>query len=378
MAEPQSRAPLISPESFRWVGLVLVTLLITLMFFAMVRGFLVPLVMAAIIAEISRPVFRRINRRLGGRRNLASAITLVLIVLLVVAPVFLIATAAVEQALVLPRTVVRALNELAQRSQDWTMPEWLPFDEDMGALGPEVVSKVGDLVSAAARYIVGTMSALTRGTALLFLDVFIFHYALFFFLRMEVPVMQQVLRFTPLAAETQHKLMDRAVSVSRATLKGVVVIGIVQGALGGLGFWAAGIEGATFWGVVMAIVSIIPGVGPGLVLAVGVLYLFAAGKVAVAVGLALWAALVVTTIDNILRPILVGRDTQMHDILILVSTFGGMGMFGAVGLVLGPVVAGLFVTIWTTLAEAMVARPEEAAEPVSGPPGLERPPTPRT
>ncbi|WP_068115450.1 AI-2E family transporter [Tropicimonas marinistellae] len=367
MSDPRATPPLMSSDTFRWAALVLVTALITLLFFGMIRGFLISLIMAAIVAEMSRPLFRRVCDLVKGRRNVASAITLTLIIVLVIAPVFLIGTVAAEQALSLPRTVVRVFNNLAEQSQTWDVPDWLPFDEDMGHFGPEVVSKISDLVSAVARYMVGTMSAVTRGTALLFLDTFIFIYALFFFLKMEVPVMQQILRFTSLAPDTQHKLADRAISVSRATIKGVLVIGIVQGLLGGIGFWVAGIEGATFWGVVMGIVSIIPGVGPSLVLAIGVLYLFAVGNMAAAIGLALWAGLVVTTIDNILRPILVGRDTQMHDILILVSTFGGLGMFGAVGLVLGPVVAGLFVTIWTTLAEAVVANsPEPEAETAVG------------
>ncbi|SFB79505.1 AI-2E family transporter [Tropicimonas isoalkanivorans] len=375
-----SRPAIISPDAFRWTALVLVTALTTLLFFAMIRGFLISLIMAAIIAEMSRPAYRRIRAHVGGHRNIAAAITLALIIGLVIVPVLMIGTVAAEQALALPRTVVRVLDGLAQQSQTWEMPEWLPFDEDMEHVGPEVVSKVGDLVTAIARYMVGTMSAVTRGTALLFLDIFIFLYALFFFVKMEVPVMKQVLHFTALAPETQHKLADRAVSVSRATLKGVVVIGIVQGILGGIGFWVAGIEGATFWGVVMAILSIIPGLGPGLVLAVGCLYLFAAGNQVAAIGLGLWAGLVVTTIDNFLRPILVGRDTQMHDILILVSTFGGLGMFGAVGLVLGPVVAGVFVTIWTTLAEAMMANTKstQAEDQITAPPAPASPPAPRS
>ncbi|MFD0978613.1 AI-2E family transporter [Tropicimonas aquimaris] len=362
MPDSPTKPPLISPDVIRISALVLATALITLIFFGMIRGFLISLLMAAIVAEMSRPLYRRIQRMVGGRRNPAAAITLTLIIVLGIVPIFFIATVAAEQALGLPRTVVRVLDGLAERSATWEWPDWLPYEEDMDQIGPEVIAKIGDLVSATARYMVGTMSAVTRGTALLFLDTFIFLYALFFFLKMETPVMKQILRFTGLAPETQHKLADRAVSVSRATIKGVLVIGVVQGLLGGLGFWAAGIEGATFWGVVMAIVSIIPGVGPSLVLAVGVLFLFAAGDTTAAIGLALWAGLVVTTIDNILRPILVGRDTQMHDILILVSTFGGLGMFGAVGLILGPVVAGVFVTIWATLAEAVMEQSEHPEE----------------
>lgn len=368
MQDPFPRPPLISPDTLRWVTLVLATVLITLMFFGMIKGFLISLIMAAIVAEMSRPLYRGIRKLSGGRRNLSSAITVVLIIVLVIVPVFFIATIAAQQALTLPRTVVSVLDSLSLEGRDWTLPDWIPYETDVDEIGPEIVSKIGDLITAVARYTVATMSAVTRGTAKLFLDTFIFVYALFFFLQMNVPVMDQILKFTGLAPETQSKLAERAVSVSRATIKGTLVIGVVQGVLGGLGFWVAGIEGATFWGVVMGIVSIIPGIGPSLVLAIGVIYLFAIGETTAALGLAAWAALVVTTIDNILRPILVGRDTQMHDILILISTFGGLGMFGAVGLVLGPVVAGLFVTIWSTLAETIMSHPRQTATdpPTSG------------
>ena len=107
-----------------------------------------------------------------------------------------------------------------------------------------------------------------------------------------------------------------------------------------------GIEGAAFWGAVMAVMSIIPGIGPAIVWVPGVIFLFANGETTGAIGLALWCGLVVSTIDTVLRPILVGRDTEMPDLMILVSTLGGLALFGAVGLIIGPVVAGLFITIW--------------------------------
>ncbi|WP_158263406.1 AI-2E family transporter [Aliiruegeria haliotis] len=354
---------LIAPATLRWVALVLVTALITLMFFGMIRSFLIPLIMAAIVAELSRPLYRRIRTFLGGRRHLASAVTLVLILVLVILPVILIASIAAQQALGLSRSVVMIVNSLTASATEAALPDWIPYQEDIDDLGPEIANKVADLITAVARYMVATLSSLSRGTALFFLDTFIFLYAMYFFLQMDTPVMTQILRFTGLAAETQTKIAERSVSVSRATIKGTLVIGVVQGVLGGIGFYVAGIDGATFWGVVMGIVSIIPGIGPSLVLSIGVVYLLAIGQTGAAIGLGLWAGLVVTTIDNILRPILVGRDTQMHDILILVSTFGGLGMFGAVGLILGPVVAGLFVTIWTTLAEAAAMPPDGAHGP---------------
>jgi len=134
-------------------------------------------------------------------------------------------------------------------------------------------------------------------------------------------------------------------SVSRATIKGTLIIGIIQGTLGGIGFAVAGIGSAVFWGALMAILSVLPGIGSALVWVPGVIYLLLTGNVVAGVLLAAWCAGVVGTIDNVLRPILVGRDTEMPDLLILLSTLGGLSLFGASGLVLGPVLAALFMTV---------------------------------
>ncbi len=141
-------------------------------------------------------------------------------------------------------------------------------------------------------------------------------------------------------------MIDKFVSVSRATIKGTLVIGVVQGALAGAALAVAGIPSAVFWGTVMAVLSIIPGIGTGLVWVPSAIYLAATGRWLAAVLLVVWCALVVGSVDNVLRPRLVGRDTQMHDLLILFSTLGGLLLFGIVGVIIGPIIAALFVTIW--------------------------------
>jgi predicted PurR-regulated permease PerM len=161
-----------------------------------------------------------------------------------------------------------------------------------------------------------------------------------------------MIRYTPLPREVQALLIGKGLSVTRATLKGTVVIGLVQGALGGAAFAVAGIQGAAFWGAVMAVASVIPSVGTAIVWIPAVIYLFVTGEAGAGTGLALWCAIVVGGVDNLLRPILVGGDTQMPDILVLVSTFGGLALFGISGLIIGPVIAALFVTMWEVYFEA--------------------------
>ena len=134
--------------------------------------------------------------------------------------------------------------------------------------------------------------------------------------------------------------------MTRATLKGTAVIGILQGSLAGIAFWVVGIPSAVFWGTIMAVLSIIPGIGTALVWGPAVIILAASGNYLQAGGLGIFCAVVVGSIDNLLRPILVGKDTQMHELMIFFGTLGGIFMFGIMGMIIGPIVAALFITIW--------------------------------
>jgi len=190
------------------------------------------------------------------------------------------------------------------------------------------------------------LSAATSGTARFFLELFVMVYAMFFFLREGRSLVEKLIGYTPLPRDVQEVLIHKGLSVTRATVKGTLVIGLIQGALGGIAFAVAGIQGAAFWGAVMALASVIPSVGTAIVWVPAVLYLLLTGELVSGVGLGLWCALVVGSVDNLLRPVLVGGDTQMPDILVLVSTFGGLALFGLAGLIIGPVIAALFVAMW--------------------------------
>ena len=148
-------------------------------------------------------------------------------------------------------------------------------------------------------------------------------------------------------------MLSTFVSVTRATLKGSLVIGLVQGGLAGAAFALAGVPGSLFWAVLIAVLALVPGIGPTFVYVPVLLYLVLGGSYGVAVGVGVWCFGVVSTIDNFLRPRLVGKDTKMPDLLILLGTLGGLAFFGAVGIVIGPIVAALFLTVWELYGSAV-------------------------
>ena len=177
-------------------------------------------------------------------------------------------------------------------------------------------------------------------------------YTMFFFLRDGPRLLKGALAQLPMTGGEKEQMLEKFVSVTRATLKGTVFIGIAQGVLGGLAFWAAGIDGAIFWGTVMTVLSIIPGIGGALVWIPAAIILMTTGEVWRGLALAAFCGLVIGSVDNLLRPMLVGRDTQMHELLIFFSTLGGLMMFGVMGFIVGPILAALFVTVWGMFATA--------------------------
>jgi predicted PurR-regulated permease PerM len=340
-----------SPETarrFRGAFVLLLALAVTAAFLLTIQGFLMALLMAAVLTGLCRPVHRRLLRLLRGRESLSAVLTVLGLTVLLVVPATLFGGLVTAQAL-----------EISQRAQPWVSrhvsaaqdgEDLVPVPAFLEPYEQQIMGKVGELAGSLGGYLVNVLADATRGTVTFFFMFFVTLYALFFFLRDGRQTLDRILYVIPLGPEEEERLVERFVSVSRATVKGTLVIGIVQGALAGGAFAVVGIQGAAFWGTVMAFLSIIPGLGTALIWVPAVIYLLTVGSVAAGIGLAAWCAAVVGTADNVLRPILVGRDTEMPDLLILVSTLGGLLLFGAVGILLGPVVAALFITVWDIYA----------------------------
>lgn len=342
--------------------LILVLALATLVFFRMIWGFLVPLLLAAVFAGMSNPLFQRLTRLTRGRPRLAAALTLAVVALVVMLPLAAFLGIAVDQAQEVTASVAPWVAEQQERGDVLgRITERLP--EALREHVPEaaqVKAKVADLAQRVGSFAVNSMAALTRGTATFFLHGFILLYAMYFFLVGGRRTLDRLFYLLPLSQQQESLLLQRFLSVSRATIKGTLLVGVIQGALGGVGFLLVGLGGAAFWGTVMAVLSIIPAVGAALVWVPAVGYLVAVGSAGKAMVLLVWCLVVVSSSDNVLRPRLVGRDAKMPDLLILVATLGGLTMFGASGVVLGPVMAALFLTLWDIFGETFRRELESA------------------
>lgn len=374
-------APPNGPAPVRKISLVVLAVAISALFLWMIRDFLLALFLAAITAGSVRPVYKRLLKLTRNRKGAAAGLTLLLLSLLVFVPLIGFGLVVAQQAVELGSaagpwlrtqfSTPSALDALSQR-----FPE-------LQALRPyrdQILEKLGEFGTTLGSFAVNLVTSAAQGLMELALLLFVMLYATFYFLIDGPKLLQKVLYYSPLPPEDEDKMIGRFLSVARATVKGTVVIGAVQGTLGGLAFWVAGIQGAAFWAATMGVLSIIPGLGAAVVWIPAVVYLLAVGKTGAAVGLLLWCALAVSSVDNFLRPWLVGKDTKLPDLLVLLSTLGGLVLFGPVGFIIGPIVAALFVTVWDIYGDVFSeVLPEPTPLSIApGPPSLPPPPTQRS
>lgn len=342
----------LDPGRFQATFLLLLLIAISLLFFAMVRSFLMAVFLAAIFSGLLYGLYERLVSWFKGRKSLASVATILVFVFALLIPLSAFLGIVTAQALDVSEAVGPWLQERAARPDELDrLIEKLPFADRVAPYQGQITEKVAQVAQNVGAFVFSKLAAATRGTVMFIFLLFVMLYAMFFFLKDGPAVLNRILYYMPLSPEAENRLVAKFVSVTRATIKGTLVIGVVQGALAGGALAVAGIHGAAFWGTVMAVLSILPGIGIALVWVPAVIYLLAVGKTAAGIGVALWCGLVAGTADNLLRPRLVGWDTQMPDLLILLATLGGLALFGAVGIVVGPIVAALFLTIWEIYGE---------------------------
>ncbi len=334
-------------ESYRRNFLALLLVVASVAFFMMIRRFLVPLLLAAIFAALLHPLYRGLLAAFRGRRNLASITTLLIALLLIVIPMVLFAGILVSEAITVSSAAVPWIQKQIHNPDEFlTRLQALPLADRLGPYQDQILQRAAEIVRTVGNFMVNWLSDATRGTLAFILNTVILLYSMFFFLTDGGRYLNGIMSALPLSPAERERIAGRFVSVTRAALSSTVAIGVIQGLLGGIAFALAGVKGAVFWGTVMAVFSMIPGIGPALVWVPTCVYLIAVGRVGAGISVGVFCALVVGSVDNFLRPRLVGKGTQMPDVLVMLATLGGLMMFGAVGFILGPVVAALFVTTW--------------------------------
>ena len=327
--------------------LLLVVATISALFLGVIGRFIEVIFLAGLFAAICHPIYRNFLRVFGQRRALASLATMILVQCFIIIPLIIIAVIVAGQATDFATDAIPWLQKAANEPGliAGTL-EKLPFYDRLLPFKDLLTERVGEVLVSLSKVGVSLLQSATVGTFNALLSSLLVLYSFFFFLMDGGKLVQLILYYLPLDDKNEHLLLDRFRSVAVATLKGTAVIGFLQGALAGLALWFCGIPNSLFWSVTMMFLSVVPGVGAALVWIPACLYLIASGQLAYGVGLAAFCALLVGSVDNILRPKLVGNDTQLHELMIFFSTLGGLLTFGISGFIIGPIIAALFVTVW--------------------------------
>ncbi|HSX71898.1 MAG TPA: AI-2E family transporter [Pseudomonas sp.] len=338
-------SPRIEQKSF-----LTLLVLVTLAFGWILLPFWGALFWAVVLSVLFAPLQRRMALRFGGRGNLSALVTLSVCLLVAILPVILISLALVNEGTAIYQRIEKGELDIGTYVERFKtlLPDTLQRLLDRFGLGnfDALRERIARGAMQGSEFLATKAFDIGQNTFQFLVGFFVMLYLLYFFLRDGPELVRLVRTAVPLEDSLKRRLQIKFTRVVRATVKGNLVVAAVQGALGGLIFWLLGIGSPLLWGVLMAFLSLLPAVGCGLVWGPVALYLLASGEVTQGIVLIAFGVLVIGLVDNLLRPILVGKDTRMPDYLVLISTLGGLTLFGLNGFVIGPLIAALFVASW--------------------------------
>lgn len=320
------------------------------MAYRLVEPYLIPIFLAVVLVVVAGPLYQLVLRLVRGRRALASIITCILLFLIIALPLFFVAGIITSQALDLATTVSHLLgSDQLQNTVNKGLGRLAPYFErlrdTLGISHADVVENVGKLVRQVSNLIYGNLTVFLKSMTSLVVDFALMLFVTFYLLMDGQEFARKIMALSPLPDETNDDIVGDVLATLRATLKGSVVLALIQGIAGGLGFWVFGVPNALFWGTVMVFASVVPLVGTALVWVPAGIYLIMMSQTGPAIGMMLWCLAAGLTCDNWLRPKLVGGHANLHPLLTFFSILGGLSLFGVVGLFLGPLILAVVLSL---------------------------------
>lgn len=327
---------------FFFLSLFFVVGAVVLMIF---QPFLTAIVAAAILTALFKRPYHWFERVLHGRRGMSALLTCLLVVLIIITPLFLIFSLAVSEAGNLYHLVTQEATLQGAIEKSLAVVHRAPYADVFLNTAAFDQERIVNDIKQFSQNALGFLQAAYLGITSFIFWVFVVFFSLFYFLIDGKQALRQLMRLSPLKDEHDKLLIQKFISMSRATLKGTIVVGAIQGLLGGVTFWIAGVPSPAIWGLVMILLSIIPMVGSGIVWLPAGIILLLLGNVWQGIFILSVGFGVISVIDNVLRPKLVGKDTAMHPLFILFATLGGISLFGLPGFILGPILVSLFLAL---------------------------------
>ncbi len=344
-------------------------LIVTLAFFSILLPFYGGIFWGFVLAILFMPLNDFFLRKMPAKKNLAALLTLAICLLIVIIPLIVVAGSLVEESSVLYQKILNqkidsdaSFHHFISQLPDWAVDVLNHFGISTFA---ELQKEATRLILVTGQYLGSRVFIIGQNVLDFTVGFFVMLYLLFFLVRDGHDLADKIRSKIPLADNQKTRLLTKFMGVIRATVKGNLVVALVQGGLGGLIFWFLGIEAALLWGAIMSVLSLLPA-GSGVVWAPVAIYFLLTGSILKGVILLAFGILVIGLIDNFLRPLLVGKDTQMPDYLVLISTIGGMALFGLNGFIIGPMIAALFLTAWDLFSALTLFKPAQSPDSEKG------------
>ncbi len=321
-------------------------ILVSVAFLYILKPFVYPILWAAIIAGMFYPVYKKIKSKIN-HASFSSLITILVVFIIIIIPVAILSSLVLKESLNIYTSLTNNQGSIVNTTKN--VVNWVqnnPITDKLNIDEQAVTAKLTEIAQTVTNFIFTAAKNLTQNS-LTFLAMFIImFYTLFFFLRDGEKILRKLAHLSPLGTTHEETMYKKFTSTARAVLKGTLIVGAVQGMLAGILFYIVGIEGALIWGIITMIFCVVPGFGSIVIWLPAAIVMFILGNIWQGVLLIVIGAFVISTIDNLLRPILVGKDTQMHPLLILFSTLGGLVVFGVSGFIIGPIIVALFLSLW--------------------------------
>ena len=334
-------------EKFSRYFLLVVLIGIGIVFFNMIKFFLIPTILAAVFVALFYPLYGWLLKIFRNRKSLSSIVCCFALLLGLLTPVSIVANLVSGEAISLYQTTEQKIQQIIQKGDERLLKNIKEYKwvKKLHLNEIDWQSSLQESAQAGAKLLATVINKASKGTFQVLANLFLTFFAMFYFFRDGDKLIQRLKYLSPLAEKYKEELFLRFISVSRATIKGTVVVGVIKGLIGGLTFWIFGISSPVLWGVVVAILSVIPMLGAWLVMYPAAVIMLVMGHIWQGIALFLISTLIISSVDNILQPRLVGKSSGLHDLLIFFSTLGGISMFGAMGFIIGPIIAALFVSI---------------------------------
>jgi predicted PurR-regulated permease PerM len=318
--------------------------------YRLVEPYLIPIFMAVVLVVVAGPLYSLVLKWVGGRRALASGLTCLTLSILIALPFFLLVGVITSQALDLYNTVSHLLSgdqleKIFQAGLGRLTPYMDQLEKTLGFDQSDLLKQAGELVRQVSNLLYANLASLVKGLTSAVLGFALLLFVSFYLFMDGDQMADRAFSLSPLPAQLNQRMRDDILASLRSTLKGTVVLSMIQGLAAGLGFWVFGVPNALFWGTVMVFSSVVPLIGTALVWLPAGIYLLVLGETGQGLGVMVWCEIAALICDNLLRPRLLGGKGDVHPLLTFFSVLGGLSLFGMVGLILGPLLLAITLSL---------------------------------